>query len=269
MILGASSFAGTFPELEREVDSIELYIPKLGVYEGTKLVMGRICEIKDDLSVYDMSTSVHAPYFADVPTYPKELVVDTSRMDDTAYRLMTESIVIAEALESKVMVVHPGIIHNNRNKSYEGMVEGLSHLAKFAGDRNVMLGLENKEGTCPGNFCCSASELIKTIERVDSENLRATFDIGHANLTCAGDPSKLREFARAMSEYVVHVHIHDNRGVVTDEYWGDFHGAPGTGVVDFSVLNELDFNGVYNLEVFSIEDLMAGKKILMGLKKDK
>ena len=267
MILGASSFAGTFPELEQEVESVELYIPKLGVYEGTRLVKSRIKEIRDTLSAYNMSTSVHAPYFADVPTYPKELVVDTSYMNDTAYRLMTESIMIAEALESEVVVIHPGIVHNDRNKSFEGMVAGLSRLAKFAGERNVMLGLENKEGTCPGHFCCPVSELIETIERVGSENLRATFDIGHANLTCAGDPSKLREFARALSEYVVHVHVHDNRGVVTDEYWGDFHGAPGTGVVDFSVLNELDFNGVYNLEVFSIEDLVAGKRMLLEMKK--
>jgi len=33
-------------------------------------------------------------------------------------------------------------------------------------------------------------------------------------------------------------------------------------MIDFSVLDELDFNGVYNLEVFSIEDVKAGKKIL-------
>jgi len=42
MIIGASSFAGTFPELRTEVGSIELYIPKLDVYEGTRLVKSRI-----------------------------------------------------------------------------------------------------------------------------------------------------------------------------------------------------------------------------------
>ncbi|HEX7627311.1 MAG TPA: hypothetical protein VF354_00125, partial [Candidatus Methanoperedens sp.] len=44
MIIGASSFAGTLPELGSEVDSIELYIPKLEVYEGTKLIKSRICK---------------------------------------------------------------------------------------------------------------------------------------------------------------------------------------------------------------------------------
>ncbi|MCX9014017.1 MAG: sugar phosphate isomerase/epimerase [Candidatus Methanoperedens sp.] len=265
MILGASSFAGSFPELRQEVDSVELYIPKLDVYDGTRLVKSRIKEIKDIFSTYDMATSIHAPYFSDVPTYPQELVIDTTYMNDTAYRLMTESIMIAEALESEVVVVHPGRINSNRKKSFEGMVEGLSRLAEFAKDRNVMLGLENKEGTNTGNFCCYASELIEAIERVGSENLRATFDIGHANLTCGGSQSKLREFVKAVSEYVVHVHVHDNSGVLTPEYWGDFHGAPGSGVVDFSVLEELDFKGVYNLEVFSIKDLLAGKKMLRGI----
>lgn len=265
MILGASSFAGSFPELRQEVDSVELYIPKLDVYDGTRLVKSRIKEIKDIFSTYDMSTSIHAPYFSDVPTYPKELVIDTSYMNDTAYRLMTESIMIAEALGSEVVVVHPGRINSNRKKSFGSMVEGLSRLAEFAKDRNVILGLENKEGTNTSNFCCLASELIEAIDMVGSENLRATLDIGHANLTCGGSQLKLREFVKEVSEYVVHVHVHDNNGVLTEEYWGDFHGAPGSGVVDFSVLEELDFKGVYNLEVFSIEDVITGKKILKGI----
>jgi hypothetical protein len=50
MIIGASSFAGTLPELISEIDSIELYIPKLEVYEGTKLIRSRIKRIKDIIS---------------------------------------------------------------------------------------------------------------------------------------------------------------------------------------------------------------------------
>jgi sugar phosphate isomerase/epimerase len=266
MIIGASSFAGSFPELEQVVDSIELYIPKLGVYEGTKLIKGRVKRIRDFLSISELSTSIHAPYFSDVPNYPKELVVDTARLNDAKKRLLKESITMAEELGSSVVVIHPGRIDTDRNRSFDSMVSGLSRIARFAEDRNVMLGLENKEGTDPKNLCCLASELINAIEQTGSPNLRATFDIGHANLTCGGDASKLREFAREIKEYVVHVHVHDNGGMLTEKYWGDFHGAPGTGGIDFSVLKELDFDGVYNLEVFSIEDVRAGRKVLEGLK---
>lgn len=262
MIIGASSFAGTLPELISEVDSIELYIPKLEVYEGTKLIRSRIKSIKDIISSYDISTSIHAPYFSDAPNYPNELVVDTANLNDTQERLLNESIKIAEELGSGVVVIHPGRINGDKERSFENMISNLSCIAKFAQDRNVMLGLENKEGTDQNNLCASASELIEAIERIGSPNLGATFDIGHANLTCAGDPEKLRQFSKMMKDHVVHVHVHDNTGSLTEQYWGDMHMAPGNGIIDFSVLGELDFNGVYNLEVFSMEDVKAGKKIL-------
>jgi len=262
MIIGASSFAGTFPELRAEVDSIELYIPKLELYEGTKLIRSRIKRIKDILSSYNISTSIHAPYFSDAPNYPLELVVDTANLNDTQERLINESIMIAEELGSEVVVIHPGRINGDKERSFEKMILNLSRITKFAKDRNVMLGLENKEGTDPKNLCISASELVDAIERIGSPNLGATFDIGHANLTCEGDPEKLRQFSKKIKDQVVHVHIHDNTGSLTEQYWGDMHMAPGNGMIDFSVLDELDFNGVYNLEVFSMEDVKAGKKIL-------
>ena len=265
MIIGASSFAGTLPELEYEVESIELYIPKLEVYEGTKLIKSRICKLKDTLSSYDLSTSIHAPYFSDVPNYPHELVVDTAVLTYKTERLLKESIMIAVALGSGVVVIHPGRINENKERAFENMVIGLSRLSKFAEDANVMLGLENKEGTDPDNLCTSATELIKAIEEIGSPNLRATFDIGHANLTCGGNQEKLREFAKELKNHVKHVHIHDNQGFLTEKFWGDHHSAPGTGVIDFSILKELRFKGVYNLEVFSVEDVRTGKKILSGL----
>ncbi|NJD77332.1 MAG: sugar phosphate isomerase/epimerase [Candidatus Methanoperedens sp.] len=269
MIIGASSFAGNIHELKNEVKSIELYIPKLGVYKGTKLIKASIKKLKDTLSAYELTTTIHAPYFSDSPNYPHELVVDTARMDDTQKRLIEESIMIADALDSGIVVIHPGRINTDRRKSFEDMTSGLSDISGFAEDRNVMLGLENKEGTDPCNLCCSASELIEAIEQIDSTNLGATFDIGHANLTCNGDPSRLRDFARIIREYVVHVHVHDNNGILTEKYWGDTHGAPGTGNIDFSIMEELDFNGIYNLEVFSVEDIRKGKKVLEGINKNK
>jgi sugar phosphate isomerase/epimerase len=240
MIIGASSFAGDFPELIKEVSSIELYIPKLGVYEGTKLDLGKIRKIKEFISSYDIQTSIHAPYFGDGPNYPPELMVDTASLGDTQYRLLNDSIMMAEKLGSSVVVIHPGRIDSNRKSSFDGMVSGLSRLAKVA------------EDTDPNNLCCQASELIEAIDRIGSPNLRATLDIGHANLTCKGNAGRLRDFTRILKNYVVHVHVHDNEGHFTEKYWGDLHGAPGSGCIDFSVLQELDFDVVLNLEVKKI-----------------
>lgn len=265
MIIGASSFAGTLLELEAEVESIEVYIPKLGVYNGTKLIRSQICRLQDFLSSYNISTSIHAPYFSDAPNYPYELIVDTAMLNHTTERLMKESILIAEALGSDLVVIHPGRLNENKERSFENMVSGFKRLSKFARDANVTLGLENKEGTDPDNLCISASDLARAIDEVDSPNLRATFDIGHANLTCGGNQEKLREFAMQIKDHIAHIHVHDNHGYLTEKYWGDLHGAPGTGVIDYSILKDLGSRGIHNLEVFSMEDVRAGKKMLMDL----
>ncbi|MBN1133715.1 MAG: sugar phosphate isomerase/epimerase [Methanosarcinaceae archaeon] len=264
MIIGASSFAGSIPELKEQVQSVELYIPKLGIYEGMELQVNRLNKILDELSTSNLVTSIHAPYFADVSTYPSELVIDTANMEGAQFRLMGESIELANRLDSKVVVVHPGRINNsNHEASFSKMVGNLKLLASIADDYGVMLGLENKEGTDHGNLCCNADELIKAVDEVDSPNLGVTYDIGHANLTCGADSRKLLDFTETVLKFVVHMHLHDNGGHWTNEYAGDQHMAPGSGTVDFSILNMMSgYRGIYNLEVFSMDDVKAGKDII-------
>jgi sugar phosphate isomerase/epimerase len=72
------------------------------------------------------------------------------------------------------------------------------------------------------------------------------------------------KFMKTVQEYVVHVHVHDNMGVWTSEYNGDIHMAPGSGTVDLSVVEELGFEGIHNLEVFTMEDVITGKEILLA-----
>ncbi|MBN2487747.1 MAG: sugar phosphate isomerase/epimerase [Methanosarcinaceae archaeon] len=264
MIIGASSFAGSLPELKEQVQSVELYIPKLGIYEGIELQKNRLNRVLDELSTCDLATSIHAPYFADVPTYPKELVIDTANMEGAQFRLMGESIELANRLDSMVVVVHPGRINNsNHEASFLKMVENLRSLAAMAEDCGVMLGLENKEGTDHGNLCFSAEELVKAVHEVNSPNLGATYDVGHANLTCGADPEKLQDFTATVLSCIVHIHLHDNSGHWTNEYAGDQHMAPGSGTVDFSILNMMPgYRGIYNLEVFSMDDVIAGKDVI-------
>lgn len=265
MILGASSFAGSFSEIASELQSVELYMPKLGVYRNSVLQKDILKLMLDELSVCDLNTSIHAPYFADVPTYPKDIVVDTASMGEHEFSLIRDSIELASGLSSRVIVLHPGRFNRDREACFDKMVANLKLLASEAEDYGVMLGLENKEGTSSGNLCCDVNEQIRAVEAVNSDNLGATFDIGHANLTCGGDAGKLREFARTLSPYIVHVHVHDNHGVRTDEYDGDQHLAPGSGIIDYSVLNELKgYRGIYNMEVFSMEDVRSGKKTLLN-----
>lgn len=263
MIIGASSFASPLPELQKEVESIELYIPKLGLYGGSKLIKEHVDALHDALSTGFTLTTMHAPYYG--PGYPAELMVDTAHMGKAQFRLMRESISLAGGLGCSVVVVHPGRITSDREECFTSMVNNLRELSLEAEDCGVVLGLENKEGTDPANLCCTAEEHLRAIQEVNSPWLKATFDIGHANLTCGGDTEKLQDFARKLRDSVVHVHVHDNNGRMSERYFGDLHGAPGEGNIDFSMLRELRFNGVYNLEVFSMEAVRAGKSALSGL----
>jgi sugar phosphate isomerase/epimerase len=175
---------------------------------------------------------------------------------------MEESIELASQLGSKAVVIHPGRVNADRGQSFEKMLETLRHLSAFASDRGVMLGLENKEGT-DQDLCCAYSELLRAVIEVDSPALGITLDVGHANLTCRGDQGSLRHFVRQVAEHVIHVHVHDNYGSPGGEYNGDLHMAPGSCSIDYSVLQELgDFKGIYNLEVFCLEDIIEGKRTL-------
>jgi sugar phosphate isomerase/epimerase len=265
MIIGASSFASPLEELVNEVDSVELYLPKMGLYGGRKLQHDRVREVSDILSTSSGVTSIHAPYYADVQTYPAELCVDTANMNGSDFRLMEESIELAAYFQSRVMVLHPGLVGNDCQDSLSKMVDNLTQLAEFADNHGVVLGLENKEGTAPGNLCCEAGELVQAVEEVNSGSLGITFDVGHANLTTGGRADMLREFMETVRPLVVHVHVHDNMGVWTDEYNGDVHMAPGSGTVDLEVIGELEHDGIYNLEVFSMEDVITGKEKLLAL----
>ncbi len=263
MIFGASSFAGPLQELRENVGSVELYVPKLGIYSGFVLEKKKLECIIDEMSIHNFAGTVHAPYSAADSKYPAALQVDTANMGKREFTLLQESMEIANRIGSHVVVIHPGRIGFDREKSYVSMVNNLKSLASLAENYGVTLGLENKEGTDPSNFCCEAEELSHTIEVVNSDYLKATLDIGHANLTCEGNPEKLRSFVRTLKKHVIHIHLHDNSGQWTEKYDGDEHMAPGKGCVDFSALKLLsDYRGVYNLEVFSLEDVQLGKGVI-------
>lgn len=262
MIIGASTLGVGLSELAEIMDSVELYLPKLRVYERETLSKERVERLTDILSTQKINTSIHAPYFSNSTSYPRDLVVDTTMMQKQHFKLMEEAINLADKLASNIVVIHPGRIIENREKSLKSMIKNLKQLADYAKDHGVMLGLENKEGTDPENLCTTPEEIINVIDQVGSENLAITFDIGHANLTCNGDQSKLTTFTETLAERIVHIHIHDNKGKNTAQHHGDTHAAIGMGCIDFNILHKLKYNGIYNLEMFSTEDIRKSRKLL-------
>ena len=61
--------------VKENVGSVELYIPKLGIYNGSVLEKKELERILDEMSAYCFAGTVHAPYFAADPKYPAALQV--------------------------------------------------------------------------------------------------------------------------------------------------------------------------------------------------
>ncbi|MCL2142572.1 MAG: sugar phosphate isomerase/epimerase, partial [Methanimicrococcus sp.] len=190
----------------------------------------------------------------------------TAAMTESDFRLIYEAIDIIAYAGGDVLVIHPGRITGDAKKSFGHMIRNLKKIAEYAEDSGVLIGLENKEKTDPLNLCCDAEELISAIRQTDSDYIGATFDIGHANLTCGGDQKKLDEFVQKIAPYVVHVHVHDNNGKDNGHYGGDEHLSPGKGIIDYSVLKHLgNYDETYNLEVFSPIEFYEGKEYLKSV----
>jgi sugar phosphate isomerase/epimerase len=107
VIFGASSFAGSLQELKENVGSVELYVPKLGIYNGLVLEKEKLERILDEMSTHNFAGTVHAPYSAADPKYPEALQIDTANMGKREFSLLEESMAIANRIGSHVVVLHP------------------------------------------------------------------------------------------------------------------------------------------------------------------
>ena len=134
MIFGASSFAGPLTDLKGHVRFIELYIPKMGIYNGSGLETEKLEKILDKISTYNFKCTVHAPYSAQNPKYPLAINVDTTRMSEREFALMEESIALANRIGAQVVVLHPGRVGPDKGKAYSSMVKNLRTLASIAED---------------------------------------------------------------------------------------------------------------------------------------
>ena len=169
-------------------------------------------------------------------------------------------------LKGEVAVMHAG--WPEQGSSYRDiwprMVEILTRLGDFAGERGLTIGLETMQPD-------SVAEYVQLITDINHPRVGATIDTGH--IRGARDitvPPDLRDSAEGrqqfndvlnrlvheLGEHVVHVHLSD----VQSRDWRD-HRALGTGIVDFPrffrSLAEESFDGLLVLELEEPNTLAA------------
>lgn len=166
---------------------------------------------------------------------------------------------IADLLDSKVVQVITGMPlfqDISYSKSWEYAKENLFECANYAEKYDIFIALEGEEN----NVVRTSHDVRMMIDEVNHPNLKALFEVGHANMMATDDPICAIENLKGK---IVHCHVHDNQGT-TDE-----HGVPGDGTIYWEgILRELSsigYNGYLALELLVSnpdEGSIRGKRFL-------
>jgi sugar phosphate isomerase/epimerase len=196
----------------------------------------RIRALRDSISSYSCSISVHAPWFG----------LDLSSPVKPALNAMMKSLEVsirnAGELGAEVWVVHGGS-RNDYSLFYPGQdqktnIESLSHLMRVADDIGVKMAVEN---LWKQDILYDVDDLLKFSEETGGR-ARFTLDTGHANLT-----GHLNTFIPALGNSLIHVHASDNNGDF------DAHLGVGRGTIDWkkvaSQLKQANYKGMVIAEV--------------------
>ena len=232
MKIGASTLAGLEIGLENTLEFIE----GLGI-EYAELVHQFPCEdiASDILESYNLKYTIHAP-FMDV-----NIAALQEKSRANSIKQIKDSIDLANEIDAKAVVVHPGLASFLANKYFLDKVyrfadESIAEIGKYGRDLGVITTVENMP-----KFESMIYQDIKALnDLVVSLDMGMTLDIGHANhMGYAPD--------EMIFDSIKHVHVHDNFG---DD---DAHLAFGEGSIDLKgIINNLEsknYDGIYIIEV--------------------
>ncbi len=167
-----------------------------------------------------LSTTLHAPFTGFDPGSSKK------RIRNISLALAEKSLDLAEKLQAKRVIFHPGLAYGSAGKKLDLWVNNCRNfwpeLLTRAKEIGCVICIENIYETTP-------DALVQLFSMIDSPQLGHVFDIGHWNMFATG---KLLDWLNATAPYLKHLHLHDNHGEQ------DEHLAIGQGYIPFSLLFE-------------------------------
>lgn len=202
----------------------------------------------DMLNSFNLKYTIHAP-FIDVNIAS---VSTKSRLN--SIEQIKDSIRLANEIDAKAVVVHPGLVpfllKDQPEKIYEIADKSIEELGKYSADLGVMTTIENM----PAFESMIYQDMNRLNETVEEFDMAMTLDIGHANHSGISPDGMY-------FDSIKHIHAHDNFG---DD---DTHLPLGEGNIELKriidAFKKKNYDGIYMIEV---NDKDSIKKSLEFLK---
>ncbi|MGI6466869.1 MAG: sugar phosphate isomerase/epimerase family protein [Sphaerochaetaceae bacterium] len=201
-----------------------------------KSYVGSLIEYRNK---YDLEyNQCHAPYTHGYFELPK------NRQERLNWEI-ERSIEMAGMLDIPYVVLHSATDKNNYENSFEANLKWLKSFVKLAKVHNTSIALENLTYDKSGQveFTSQAEELVQLIEALDSDNVGACYDFGHANMVAKNHEENIL----TLGEHLKCTHVADNNGI-DDQHLMPFHGTvPWEKCID--ALKKINYKGDFTYEI--------------------
>lgn len=189
------------------------------------------------------SYSLHAPF-----SY-----VNIASLDDEyrkhSIRIIKKSIELCSKVEGKIVIIHPhstGMFPDLKDcpQMIHKIEESVRELTFFAKRFGIKIGVENIPYLGGWDFGSKISNLVKLIEKIDSDELGLCLDTGH--IFVGRENVDLSRNVLDCGKSLIALHIQDTDGE-KDQHW-----LPGEGIIDWSKFSE-DLGSINYQEIFMLE----------------
>ena len=177
---------------------------------------------------------------------------DLSRVDgEWGEELMRRSVIAAERLGVKWMVVHPYTIRPcgwyDYKKSFAYNREYFKRWGDIYAEHHVGMAIENMIG--PRGYCSCAEELLELREAINHPSVEICIDTGHAHLS----GFDVAEMIRQVGPHLKATHIADNHGN-KDEHFIPFNGTINWTEV-MKALREINYQECFAFEIHNLSSM--------------